>query len=104
VTAQKPNRLYLDVRNLPEGTATACIRQRPCQLPQQFHRINIDQRSNPLQRLQREVALAALQTTHVCAVDANEVSEGFLTETACLPISPKIPANGALQITFHVTD
>jgi hypothetical protein len=73
-------------------------------LPQQFQRINIDQRGNPLERLQGQVALAPFQAAHIGAVDANEVCKGFLAETACLPVSPKIPANGALQITFHVTD
>ncbi len=45
---------------------------------QQLERIDVDPAGDPLDRLQGQVALAALDTAHVGAVDADKIGEGFL--------------------------
>ena len=67
----------------------------------QVTRIDCDRRGQALERAQRQVALTAFQAAHVGAMDANEVRESFLTQTALLTVPPEIPADSPLQIALH---
>lgn len=78
-------------------------RPAPGPLPKEFKRVNTDLLRDPLDRLEREVALSPLQTTHVGPVHPDEISEGFLGELAFLPVATQVPPDRPLQITFHLT-
>lgn len=68
--------------------------------PQQVQRVNLDAGGKPLDALERQVALSALDPTHVGPVDAKDVGEGFLAEAARLPVGAQVQADGALQVSF----
>jgi hypothetical protein len=46
---------------------------------EQIQRVDADSIRDPLEALERQVPLAALNPAHVRAVHAEEVGEGFLT-------------------------
>ena len=57
-----------------------------------------------LQALEGEVAFATLDTTHVGAVDAKLVCEGFLAQAPLQPVGTQVPAHRLLEITnSHVS-
>jgi len=52
-----------------------------------------------LDRLQRQVALATLDATHVGSMDANDVGKLLLAQPTGLTASAQVGAKHALQIT-----
>jgi hypothetical protein len=71
---------------------------------QQDQRVDADLVGDAFQALERQVALAAFNATHVGAVDAELVGEGFLGDTALLAVGSEVPADGLLEFAFHVAD
>jgi hypothetical protein len=67
----------------------------------EVHRIHVDAPGDPLDRLQGQVALATLQAAHVGAVDADDLGESLLRQTASLAVRAQVAADGALEIPFH---
>lgn len=70
-------------------------------LPQQLQRIHVDRRGEPLKASQGEVALTALQSAHVGAVDPDQVGEGLLGEAALQPVAAQVCTDGPLEVAFH---
>jgi hypothetical protein len=70
---------------------------------QQCDWINPHPPGDPLEALEREVALAALKPAHVGAVYLDEIRERLLAEPAGFSVGPQVAPNGALEITFHVS-
>lgn len=68
---------------------------------EKIERIDPEPVSDPLQRFQCQISLSTLKAAHVRAVDVDDLSEGFLAETAILPISLQILADGLLQVALH---
>ncbi|OJX98224.1 MAG: hypothetical protein BGO96_03220 [Micrococcales bacterium 73-15] len=56
---------------------------------------------DPLERLQRQVPLAALDTAHVGPMDAEHVSELLLAQPALHPDQAQVLSDPSLQLTFH---
>lgn len=56
-----------------------------------------------LDRLERHVALAALDRTHVCPVDAQEFGELFLRKAERFTVASEIVTNRRLEVTDHVS-
>lgn len=52
-----------------------------------------------LERSERQVALAPLHSTHVGAMDAEHLREGFLRKAPRLAIGAQVPAEGAVAET-----
>lgn len=59
---------------------------------QQGERVEVDLLGKALQALEREVALAALDASHVGAVDAERVGERLLAEALAFPVGPQVAA------------
>ena len=68
-------------------------------LLRQLPRLHPNLLGHLLQALEREVAFAALYPTHVGAVDAKDVCEGFLAQASLQPVGTQIPAHRLLEIT-----
>jgi len=66
-----------------------------------YARIDVEKVGNPLQRAQRQVPFAALDTAHVRAVDAHVVGEGFLAVAAFQTVAAQIAPDDPLQLAFH---
>jgi hypothetical protein len=60
---------------------------------QESARINLDPAGDPLEAPQCEVALATLDTAHVCAVNAEHVSERLLTESSGFAVGTQVTSN-----------
>ena len=57
--------------------------------------------SDPLHAAQGQVPLAALETTHVCAMHAHELRERLLGKTPIQTVTPQVLTHGPLKIAFH---
>lgn len=68
---------------------------------QQRQRVDVRLVSDPLQALEGQVAFATLHAAQVGAVDAEQVGEGFLAETASVAVASEVLADGALEVAFH---
>lgn len=68
---------------------------------QQGQRLEIEFAGDLLHALQRQVALASLNASHVGAVHAEYVGKVLLTEITSFAVRPQVLANNALQLTFH---
>ncbi len=68
--------------------------------PQELQRVQVDPSGEPLDALERQVALPALDAAHVRAVDTEDIGEGLLAEAAGLPVGPQVQADDALQVSF----
>jgi hypothetical protein len=51
---------------------------------------------------ERQVALASLQTTHVGAVHAHDLSKSLLAEPQRLTVGAQVAPDGPLQVAFHI--
>lgn len=69
--------------------------------PQQSKRIDAGARGQPLEALQRQVALTALDAAHVRAVNAELIGKSFLAETARLSEHAKVAPHGPLKVALH---
>ena len=71
------------------------------------HGCSSDSGSNPmrsataLHALERQVALASLDPSHVSPVHAEHIGKRLLAETAGLPVSAKVAADGLLKGALH---
>ena len=72
---------------------------RGCLHLQQFPRLHPNLLGHLLQALEGEVALAALHSAHVGAVDTKNVCEGFLAQASLHPVGTQVPAHRLLEIT-----
>ena len=61
----------------------------------------VEASGQPLNGAQGEVALAALQTTHVGTVHADDFGEGFLGQSAGSAIGAQIAPHCPLEVPFH---
>lgn len=68
---------------------------------EQLERIDSHPRRDPLDRSQRQVALAALDTAHVGAMHAEQIGEVFLAQTAGFTALAHAPPDRGLQFAFH---
>jgi hypothetical protein len=68
---------------------------------QQSEGIDIDPLRDPLQAFEGEIALAALDASHVCAVDAQHVGECLLAKTPGIPVGTQVTTDGSLQVALH---
>ena len=66
---------------------------------QQLLRLHANLLCHLLQALEGEVALTAFHSTHVGAVDAKNVCEGFLAQASLQPVATQVPAHRLLEIT-----
>lgn len=71
---------------------------------QQLQRLESQLRSDALDTSERQIALSTLQTTHVGAMDTDEVSERLLTEPSLLAISAQVQPEDSLEVAFHIAD
>lgn len=67
-------------------------------------RVETDPVGDALEALERQVAFAPFKPAHVGAVNADDMGEGFLAETACFAVGAQVVAYGLLQIAFHPTE
>jgi hypothetical protein len=68
---------------------------------EQGERVGVDPGRDALQALERQVALAALDSAHVGAVDAELLGERLLAEALAFPVGPQVAANRLLEVAFH---
>jgi hypothetical protein len=68
---------------------------------EQRQRVEVDLAGDALQALERQVALAALDATHIGAVDAEFVGECLLAEALTFPVGTQVAPDRSLEIAFH---
>lgn len=68
---------------------------------QQLERVDPHPAREALHALEREVALTALDATHVGAVDSQQIGECLLAEPSALPVGPDVAPHRALKIALH---
>src|SRR5665647_1758233 len=73
----------------------------PLRIREQTRRIHAHALREPLHRAERQVPLPSLHATHVGAVDAEDVGELLLAQSARDPVGPQVASDDSLQLTFH---
>jgi hypothetical protein len=68
----------------------------------QLDRVDADDLRQMLERLQGEIAFAALDASQVGPVESNPEGKGFLTDAPGLPIGTQVCSHGSLQVANHV--
>ena len=68
---------------------------------QQSQGLELESLRELLDSQEREVALPALDRTHIRTVDAHDVSEGLLRESLAQAIGPQIGSESRSQVSFH---
>ncbi len=71
-------------------------------LPQEVKRRNPQLSSQTFQASERQVALTTFDAAHVGAMHPQYVSHGLLAEPTLLAVGPQVPAQGSLQVAFHI--
>ena len=71
----------------------------PALLLQERQRLHPDLLGHLLQALEGEVAFTSFDSTHVGAMDAKNVCEGFLAQASLQPVGTQVPAHRLLEIT-----
>ena len=70
----------------------------PALPPQQLPRLHPNLLRQSFQALEGEVTFASLDATHVGAMDAKLVCEGFLAQAPLQPVGTQVPAHRLLEI------
>ena len=70
-------------------------------LPEQVPRVDVEEDSDLLERLQSEVALATFHRAEVRPVDSHVVSERFLAIAVLQTKIAQVTTNDSLQVPFH---
>jgi hypothetical protein len=73
-------------------------------LAEKFERFEPETLGYPFDRSECEVALAALDPTHVRPVHAQDVRKRLLRKTAAAPVCAQIASNSALKVALHSAD
>ena len=68
---------------------------------EQCQRLKVDPAGDLLHGLQRQIALASLDASHVGPVNAEQLGERLLAKAAFLAVDPQVSANSALKIALH---
>lgn len=68
---------------------------------EQPQRVHPDRRRDALHRAKSQIPLATLDTTHVGAMNADQIGQRLLTETEPLTMLPEIAAEPTLKLPFH---